>query len=62
MNEMFSNAIAGILAGFIAFFSNSVVQFLLNNSVNWIEAFLTAFLISIAFFLITFRYSKNSRF
>ena len=57
-----SNAIAGILAGIIAFISNSIVQFALNNSVDLLEAFLTALLIAVAFFLITFRYSKNNEF
>jgi len=60
MNKMISNAIAGILAGVIAFLSNSLVQFLLNSKIDFFEAFLTALIISIVFFILTFRYSKNT--
>ncbi len=54
-----SNVIAGLIAGLIAFFSNSLVQFFLRNSINFLEAFLTALLIAVIFFAITFRYSEN---
>lgn len=54
-----SNAIAGILAGIIAFISNSFIQFILNQKIDLLEAFLTALLIAVIFFIITFRYSKN---
>jgi hypothetical protein len=37
------------------------VQFLLKNSVDFLEAFLTSLLIAVIFFLITFRYSRNKR-
>jgi len=59
MNKMLSNAIAGILAGTIAFLSNSLVQFFLRNKVDFIESFFTAVLIAVIFFLITYRYSRN---
>ncbi|MFH1664305.1 MAG: hypothetical protein ABH986_05910 [archaeon] len=55
-----SNAVAGILAGLIAFACNSFVQFLLEKKIDFFSAFLTAFFVALVFFLITLRYPRNN--